>query len=128
MLRTVVALLLCLSLSQVSASAIPATWKEALYFSYASYCPFNTVANWTCFWCDKDFAKIQGTVCDDLSKELVTGYAFDRDTDTFAVVGTTADTAGFSPPLSLLTLSVIIFRGTEQLSLKNWLTDLSFCK
>lgn len=35
-------------------------WSQMVQYVYASYCPFNTIVNWTCFWCHEEYAKLQG--------------------------------------------------------------------
>eukprot|EP01120_Amphizonella_sp_Union-15-10_P008464 TRINITY_DN3050_c0_g1_i1.p1 TRINITY_DN3050_c0_g1~~TRINITY_DN3050_c0_g1_i1.p1 ORF type:complete len:286 (-),score=24.37 TRINITY_DN3050_c0_g1_i1:96-953(-) len=81
--------------------------KRQLLYSYASYCPNATVESWTCYWCN--YENIQDNL-------TVVATVYDYETDGFAYLGW------------IDTTIIIIFRGTVELSLKNWVTDLEFAR
>jgi hypothetical protein len=85
----------------------PVDTKNYIYYSYSSYCTFSKIQDWTCDFCVGD---TQGF------KTLHVSY--DKPTDSVAVVG-------YHPDREEI---VISFRGTEPLSIKNWIDDVEFIK
>lgn len=90
----------------------PKTWNydtglDYLFLSYATYCPSDTLQNWSCKWCSQSsgVAKFQP-------------YSFPSDfrTNTFGVVG-------YNPAWNQI---VIAFRGSH--NIRNWIVDLNFSK
>eukprot|EP00475_Leptophrys_vorax_P006395 TRINITY_DN1395_c0_g1_i1.p1 TRINITY_DN1395_c0_g1~~TRINITY_DN1395_c0_g1_i1.p1 ORF type:complete len:311 (-),score=60.82 TRINITY_DN1395_c0_g1_i1:52-984(-) len=81
--------------------------KNYVYYSYSSYCTFTQIQDWDCDFCVGD---TQGF------KTLHVSY--DKPTDSVAVVG-------YHPTRQEI---VISFRGTEPLSIKNWIDDVEFIK
>jgi len=75
-----------------------------LMYSYSAYCDPSTIQSWSCYWCDY----VEGIPPVDVQ------YVFTNATfNALGFAGVTNDSIIFS------------FRGTEMLSLKNWIVDLS---
>mmetsp|Transcript_10439 Transcript_10439/g.26259 ORF Transcript_10439/g.26259 Transcript_10439/m.26259 type:complete len:328 (-) Transcript_10439:76-1059(-) len=78
-------------------------------YSYAAYCPYETLDTWTCKWCQAN----------ETTRSFQTsGFFNDRDTNTYGYAGYNTD----------LEQIIVAFRGTEMGSLKNWITDLKYAK
>lgn len=100
---------LLLALAVPGARAV--TWNETqaqsmLFYAYGAYCNESSLAAWTCKWCRE-----RGQ-----TNFVATAFPSDRRTNTFAY-------AGYNPDNETI---VVAFRGTQDASLRNWITDLYF--
>jgi hypothetical protein len=78
-------------------------------YAYAAYCPYETLNDWECKWCQYN---------ETTRGFQPTGFFNDRATNTYGY-------AGYNPDLEQI---IVSFRGTEVGSLKNWITDLKTSK
>jgi len=81
--------------------------KNYVYYSYSSYCSFSRIQDWSCDFCEGDTVGF---------KTLQVSY--DKPTDSAAVIG-------YHPTRQEI---IVAFRGTDPLSIKNWIEDLEFKK
>jgi len=95
---------LCFSSSIASWTWSQSLAYEYLYYAYAAYCPESELQSWSCSWCK------EAPVAD------FTPYAFPDDSkiNGFGYVGYHNENQTI----------VISFRGTQEDSLENWITDL----
>jgi len=101
-LTLVVCLLGLLTLSAQAAPWSFQTAEEYLFYSYAAYCPSDSLTNWSCKWCNEG-----------LVKDFVpTGFPYDPKIDGYGFLG-------YHPVNKTI---VVSFRGTTDLV--NWITDL----
>jgi len=96
-----------LNVKSSRSSPLVVTWNELqtyLMYAYSAYCT-EGLQNWTCFWC----TKVPSVPPLNLDQVL-----YDEDTDTYGYIAHSNN-------------SIIIgFRGTNDFSLKNWVTDFEF--
>jgi len=71
--------------------------KQALFYSYAAYCPLDAIQSWSCFWCNKT-----------TTKPKLVGTVYDQINNVFGFV-TISQTTIF-----------VSFRGTQSDSTANW--------
>eukprot|EP00455_Lapot_gusevi_P016429 TRINITY_DN1846_c0_g2_i2.p2 TRINITY_DN1846_c0_g2~~TRINITY_DN1846_c0_g2_i2.p2 ORF type:complete len:285 (+),score=101.95 TRINITY_DN1846_c0_g2_i2:109-963(+) len=81
--------------------------ERYLFYSFSSYCPQARLMEWNCLWCVGDTAGFE-----------VKSYSVDPATNTACMVGINNQTQTI----------VIAFKGTDPLSLKNWITDFDVFK
>jgi len=74
--------------------------KQALMYSYSTYCPTNAIETWSCYWCNQT------------SRPSSLAYMFDNATNTFGFVSRQGSTI------------YVAFRGTKSASVQNWIVDL----
>uniref|UniRef100_A0A6B2LE66 Fungal lipase-type domain-containing protein n=1 Tax=Arcella intermedia TaxID=1963864 RepID=A0A6B2LE66_9EUKA len=72
-------------------------------YTFAAYCPAETVKSWSCYWCKG-------------SNITVTSVIYDEGTDTSGFVGYDSSHDEL----------IVAFRGTVKTSFSNWITDLDF--
>lgn len=77
-----------------------------VYYDMISYCKTDTIQNWSC-----------GSICDYLNV-----------TDISVIENYKFNTKAFIAYDNELESTVVSFRGTEPLSIKNWISDLDFIK
>eukprot|EP00756_Hemistasia_phaeocysticola_P057362 Hpha_TRINITY_DN33983_c0_g1::TRINITY_DN33983_c0_g1_i1::g.69420::m.69420 len=77
--------------------------------SYVTYCPASQIKTWDCYWCDELTGDTGETYTVTMAEER-TGLSFDSQ-----------GFVAYTP-----TRIVIAFRGTEPLSLQNWVTNFNF--
>lgn len=109
LIALVAAMALCTALPAVHAIAENFDVNEAtriLHYAYSTYClPSSLSPNWSCSWCK---GGTEGFVASIIQHDSVT--------DMYAVVGVNHDHSEI----------VVAFRGTNPLSLANWITDLYY--
>jgi len=77
-----------------------------LIFSYSSYCTQSSLANWGCFFCSFNKSLTEGF--------KVSSFIYNSTHDIFGYVGFNGDTVE------------VVFRGTVENSLQDWLDDIEF--
>jgi len=90
--------------SMIRADPNMTTSTSALLLSYAAYCPFDKITSWQCYWC-------QNANIPQISNVMT---SYDAGTDCFSFVGIDHDRI------------VVVFRGTELISIKGWLGNADF--
>jgi len=99
------ALLSVASSEILSASGI-ADAKPYVLLSYASYCPFDVIQNFSCYWCNMPTVPaLQGVKT-----------AYNGTYDIFAYAGISRSTSTI----------YLVFRGTAVVSIKDWIKNLQF--
>jgi len=83
------------------------TGVRYLYYSYAAYCSANSLTQWNCKWCSGN------------------DYTL---TDVSTVSDSATNTFGYVGYNSAHNEIVVSFRGTDPVSLQNWISDLTFGK
>lgn len=84
-----------------------ATAKKFLLYSYSAYCYQPFIQNWSCDYCKGDTTGFQ-----------TTATSYDEGTNTFAYVGVNTNNQEI----------IVCFRGTQEESLKNWITNIKILK
>jgi len=92
-----------LSLFQIAESdyTLPQS-KNYLMHAYAAYCTADSLRSWDCFWCANTTEKF-----------FVTHVFYEEFTNTYGYIGYNSQEI------------MVVFRGTREDSLKNWITDLN---
>ncbi|EFA76653.1 hypothetical protein PPL_09958 [Heterostelium album PN500] len=78
---------------------------EQLMYSYAAYCDLEEINSWTCPYCITDYNP---------NPVQIVQTMFHTFSNTFGFIAITGETI------------VMAFRGTQGISIKNWITDLNF--
>ena len=96
--------------------------REKLLISYSTYCQGKDIAIWNCFWCKKVEDKLK-----------VSEFFLERESDTFGFIGENNKNSlffffFFFFLLNFLLLVYVVFKGTEPLNLRNWISNLRASK
>ena len=132
----VVALVLCSSLAASTSRPVNVAPSAFVALSYASYCRLDVISSWRCYWCRQSIAPpVNGT--EHMPSFLLRSppalcpspIAYHSHIivhiDVQLVYNASEDIMAYTAVLPKTSTLVVVFRGTEVESLRDWIEDLT---